>query len=241
MEREKIIAISGKNFGRAFMQISADEIDAAKTANGGWTRATLAQWGVPWPPPRGLAQGADRGDARRAARRAARMICLSCGAAFAPTRRDARFCSSRCRVAAHRGVTDQRVTDRGRVTDQLADQLDELGARVQRGDPLTGAEIAGGIALCERVLDNRERGDDDCFVAVNVLARLDAMPVFQMFLEGSFTNFRFLKKRNSVPKAQARATATQCKRTGGTQLNHSPANNDRHGANSRIFVENIYI
>jgi hypothetical protein len=29
------------------------EIQAARTPNGGWTRATLAQWGVPWPPPKG--------------------------------------------------------------------------------------------------------------------------------------------------------------------------------------------
>jgi hypothetical protein len=29
------------------------EIEAAKTQRGGWKRATLAQWGVPWPPPRG--------------------------------------------------------------------------------------------------------------------------------------------------------------------------------------------
>lgn len=32
---------------------SKEEIEAAKTPNGGWTRATLAQWGVPWPPPKG--------------------------------------------------------------------------------------------------------------------------------------------------------------------------------------------
>ena len=31
----------------------AEEIEAKKTANGGWTRETLAQWGVPWPPPKG--------------------------------------------------------------------------------------------------------------------------------------------------------------------------------------------
>lgn len=29
------------------------EIDAAKTERGGWDRATLAGWGVPWPPPKG--------------------------------------------------------------------------------------------------------------------------------------------------------------------------------------------
>lgn len=30
-----------------------EEIDAAMTPAGGWTKAQLAQWGVPWPPPRG--------------------------------------------------------------------------------------------------------------------------------------------------------------------------------------------
>lgn len=32
---------------------TAAEIEAAKTPRGGWTRAQLAEWGVPWPPPRG--------------------------------------------------------------------------------------------------------------------------------------------------------------------------------------------
>lgn len=31
----------------------AAEIDAARTPAGGWTRDQLAQWGVPWPPPKG--------------------------------------------------------------------------------------------------------------------------------------------------------------------------------------------
>ena len=35
------------------MQVSAQEIDANRSVRGGWTKATLAQWGVPWPPPRG--------------------------------------------------------------------------------------------------------------------------------------------------------------------------------------------
>lgn len=39
-----------------------EEIDAAMTTAGGWTRATLAGWGVSWPPPKGwrkalIAQG----------------------------------------------------------------------------------------------------------------------------------------------------------------------------------------
>jgi hypothetical protein len=37
------------------------EIDAAKTPKGGWTRETLARWGVPWPPPQNwLAELASR-------------------------------------------------------------------------------------------------------------------------------------------------------------------------------------
>ena len=30
-----------------------EEILAARTAKGGWTKAQLAEWGVPWPPPKG--------------------------------------------------------------------------------------------------------------------------------------------------------------------------------------------
>jgi hypothetical protein len=32
---------------------SPAEIAARATGAGGWTRATLAEWGVPWPPPKG--------------------------------------------------------------------------------------------------------------------------------------------------------------------------------------------
>jgi hypothetical protein len=31
----------------------ADEIEEAKTPAGGWTKAQLAKWGIPWPPPKG--------------------------------------------------------------------------------------------------------------------------------------------------------------------------------------------
>ena len=37
-------------------KVTAEEIDAAKTAKGGWDRATLAAWGVGWPPPKGWRQ-----------------------------------------------------------------------------------------------------------------------------------------------------------------------------------------
>ncbi len=35
------------------MKITDAEIEAAKSPRGGFTRKTLAAWGVPWPPPKG--------------------------------------------------------------------------------------------------------------------------------------------------------------------------------------------
>lgn len=35
------------------MAPSPEEIEAARTTSGGWTRDQLAKWGVPWPPPSG--------------------------------------------------------------------------------------------------------------------------------------------------------------------------------------------
>ncbi|MBA7712424.1 hypothetical protein ES703_121398 [subsurface metagenome] len=32
---------------------SPEEMEAAKTPQGGWTKEQLADWGVPWPPPKG--------------------------------------------------------------------------------------------------------------------------------------------------------------------------------------------
>ena len=35
---------------------SPTEIEARRTPAGGWTKAQLAQWGVPWPPSKGWRQ-----------------------------------------------------------------------------------------------------------------------------------------------------------------------------------------
>ena len=35
------------------MKVTKEEIEAAMTAKGGYTRATLAKWGVPYPPVQG--------------------------------------------------------------------------------------------------------------------------------------------------------------------------------------------
>jgi hypothetical protein len=34
-------------------RVSREEIEAGRSAAGGFTREQLAQWGVPWPPPAG--------------------------------------------------------------------------------------------------------------------------------------------------------------------------------------------
>jgi hypothetical protein len=35
------------------MRLTEDKIEAGRSPKGGWTRAQLASWGVPWPPPHG--------------------------------------------------------------------------------------------------------------------------------------------------------------------------------------------
>jgi hypothetical protein len=41
---------------RITRKYTVEELDAAKSAKGAWDRATLAAWGVPWPPPLGWKQ-----------------------------------------------------------------------------------------------------------------------------------------------------------------------------------------
>lgn len=38
------------------LKLTSDEIEKCRTLKGGFTRATMASWGVPWPPPRGWRQ-----------------------------------------------------------------------------------------------------------------------------------------------------------------------------------------
>ena len=39
---------------------SPDEVQAGRSPRGGFTRATLASWGVPWPPPKGWRKRLER-------------------------------------------------------------------------------------------------------------------------------------------------------------------------------------
>jgi predicted RNA polymerase sigma factor len=41
---------------------SKEEIEAVRTPKGGWTKAQLAEWGVPWPPPRGWKKRLEAGE-----------------------------------------------------------------------------------------------------------------------------------------------------------------------------------
>jgi HNH endonuclease len=44
------------------MRVTREEIERHRTPNGGFTRATLAGWGVPWPPPKGWMARLIKGD-----------------------------------------------------------------------------------------------------------------------------------------------------------------------------------
>ena len=44
------------------LKLTNDEIEAGRTAKGGFTRATMASWGVPWPPPHGWRQALLKGE-----------------------------------------------------------------------------------------------------------------------------------------------------------------------------------
>uniref|UniRef100_UPI003F492A5B hypothetical protein n=1 Tax=Sphaerisporangium sp. CA-236357 TaxID=3240030 RepID=UPI003F492A5B len=43
----------GRRYDRLVTVPSPEEVEAARTPAGGWTREQLAEWGVPWPPPKG--------------------------------------------------------------------------------------------------------------------------------------------------------------------------------------------
>lgn len=47
------------------MKVSKEEIEAAMTSKGGYTRATLAKWGVPWPPVNGWKERLINGESQQ--------------------------------------------------------------------------------------------------------------------------------------------------------------------------------
>ena len=58
------------------MIVTNAQIEAGRSPRGGWTRATLAGWGISWPPPRGWRRALKAGkpipkSKRKAARRKA--------------------------------------------------------------------------------------------------------------------------------------------------------------------------
>ncbi len=44
------------------MKMTAEEIDAKRSKAGGWTKETLAGWGISWPPPFGWRQALIKGE-----------------------------------------------------------------------------------------------------------------------------------------------------------------------------------
>ena len=47
-----------------FMPLTEAQIEAGRSRKGGWTRAQLAAWGVPWPPPKGWRWQLTHGDVK---------------------------------------------------------------------------------------------------------------------------------------------------------------------------------
>lgn len=43
-------------------KVTLEEIQAGKSEKGGWNKKTLAQWGVPWPPPKGWQESLIKGE-----------------------------------------------------------------------------------------------------------------------------------------------------------------------------------
>jgi hypothetical protein len=52
-ERERLQQVAKDNRGRFDGKLAPADIDAQKSEAGGWTMATLAGWGINWPPERG--------------------------------------------------------------------------------------------------------------------------------------------------------------------------------------------
>src|SRR4051794_24317523 len=54
-EPEFVRAIADNAYSRptSNLKLTEAEIDAGRSAAGGWNAKTLRGWGVPWPPPRG--------------------------------------------------------------------------------------------------------------------------------------------------------------------------------------------
>ncbi|CCH76900.1 hypothetical protein BN12_1510013 [Nostocoides japonicum T1-X7] len=80
-------------------------------------RPSLAWPVLPYPPTPYAVRRARRARAardRRARARGAERLCAACGEAFAPRRTDARYCSGRCRVRAHRARRSEDVVDLAR-------------------------------------------------------------------------------------------------------------------------------
>lgn len=65
------------------MRLTHIEIEAARTPRGGWTRKQLAEWGVPWPPPKGWRKKLEGRSAKKSKERLIIVqfpsICTDCG------------------------------------------------------------------------------------------------------------------------------------------------------------------
>lgn len=60
------------------LKLTDEQIDAARTPRGAWSAKQLAEWGVPWPPPRGWRKALLRGEEIPGGRSVSRPCCGQC-------------------------------------------------------------------------------------------------------------------------------------------------------------------
>lgn len=72
--RRRALADLEKQASRFLGALTEEEIEAARSPAGGWSKATLAGWGVPWPPPKGWRHRLVHGNGSRVAAKSAPVL-----------------------------------------------------------------------------------------------------------------------------------------------------------------------
>lgn len=113
--------------------MTQQEIDSARSAKGGWTRETLAAWGVPWPPPRGwrrrlISEGAapkvQKKCATRSCEEPAMIVCNLCPACR--KRRDEAIGEFNCAVRVAKEKVDRDLVDSASAVERVRAMVIEL-------------------------------------------------------------------------------------------------------------------
>lgn len=131
------------------MKISEEEIEAGKSSKGGFTRATLAKWGVPWPPRAGWREALVAGEPIPGA---------PAGNFASPStiRKRPDGTDIDPAVLLHQVVMEIITAGHGDLLNEIEDLHDYLGSRIPTVAEVIGEHsevcvITGGITLDDRV------------------------------------------------------------------------------------------